>query len=377
MNDTAVIDEFPGYTFYRDGRCSNKYGQFIGKVNPDSYGNTIAFIDKNGKKHNKRIHIMIMWAFSGEPANGRDVDHINSKKDDNRYENLQYLDRKSHNIKTRKENPEIRICKARPIQGIDKDGNIKKFISIKEASEFIDSQLNIRTSYDKITNSIKKNEFYKGYKFSYSNTENLEGEIWKKPNIDGIDSYIEVSNYGRVKHKNGKITYEFNSNNKINNKAENLEWSDPVKQSVSWQCKVHLQKDGLITTFDSIKEANEFLNVKHGVHNCLSGTNKTVKGYTVVRDSEKWQMKDIDKKTSSCGTQIYQLDNDKKIIKEFPSIYSAIRELFPNLEISKYTSKSTGIRRSMICGCKSIEYYWQYKNPPENINELRKKYGRK
>lgn len=415
--ETATIDEFPGYTFYRDGRATNRYGQFIGSVSKDDgYVNT-SFNHKNGKRHKKRLHIMILWAFSGEPQNGRDVDHINGKRDDNRYENLQYLDRKSHNLKTRKDNPEVRICRSREIECINKNGNITKFISMTEASEFLFPNINRRTGYDKIINSINNNLLCNGYKLSFIENKLLDGEIWKNPDIDGLESNIEVSNFGRVKKLN-KIKDNYKQNNSryiliivkikgrnigkglhtlicsafhgkqpdwatsvnhidenpLNNNADNLEWSNASKQADSWRCKIHLEKDGKIEhTFNSIKETNEFLNLSYGINNCLTGKSKKVKGYTVIRDCEsKRKIKDIGKKNKS-GIEIYQLDDNKNIIKEYPNICAGIREVLPELDINKYPSKCGSIRQAMICKYKCMGYYWQYKNPPENIDELREK----
>ncbi len=419
VDDTATIEEFPGYTFYRDGRASNKYGQFIGTVKENGYIKAI-FSDKNGKKHNKGLHIMIMIAFSGELQNGRDVDHINCNKQDNRYENLQYLDRKSHNMKTRKENPEIRICRSRPIQCIDEDGNITKFLSVTEASRFLNPNMKIRASYERIMKLIKNKTSYNGYTLSFIE-DNIEGEIWKTPNIDSLESHIEVSNLGRIKHKTGKITSDYKPNNNgyiaiyvkingkksgkglhtlvcsafhgkqpewatsvnhidgdpLNNKADNLEWSNAKHQANSWRSKIHLMKDGIIEyTFDSIKEASEFLGVSYSIHSCLAGKAKTVKGYSVIRDSEKPKsnIRQIDKKiVNPHGKEIYKLDVNKNIIKEFPTMCAAVRELFPDLEISKYSSKFSGIYQALVSGCKFNNYYWRYKTLPDNIEELKNK----
>ncbi|NBP67067.1 MAG: hypothetical protein EBU66_20775 [Bacteroidetes bacterium] len=60
----------------------------------------------------------------------------------NRYENLQYLDVKSHMHKTRSDNVDmhlkIALSRCRRVEGIHKDGTIKTFDSIKEACIFLD-----------------------------------------------------------------------------------------------------------------------------------------------------------------------------------------------------------------------------------------------
>lgn len=419
---TATIDEFPGYTFYRDGRATNKYGQFIGHINKSGYVDT-RYTDKNGKRCHKNLHTMIMWAFSGEPPNGRDVDHINGIKNDNRYENLQYLDKRTHSQKTNKENPRSRKnVYNKPIECIDKDGNITKYDSINDMARTLEPNTKLITMTARIRKSIKNNTPWNGYTFRIYKSENIENEIWKKPNIEGIDPGIEVSNMGRLKRNTGKIISEFkprecgyirvgvkingkNVNkrlhtlvcsafhgkqpewassvnhidaNPLNNKADNLEWSDPIKQTSTFSVKVHLLKNGKIEhTFNSIKEANTFLNVSlTGVNNCLSGKNKTIKGYTVLRDPDAKEIK----KTKQKGNRIVntkniicQLDNHKNLIKEFPTAAAAVRELKPDISYSQLHSKCGSIRKAIICNFKCLDYYWSYKNPLENIDELREK----
>lgn len=412
--ETATIDDFPGYTFYRDGRASNKYGQFIGYKSKDEEYITTKIRDKDGKFHKKRMHILIMWAFSGEAPNGRDVDHKNGKRDDNRYENLQYLDRKTHNMKTRENNKNINNnYKYRNVQATDKDGNTINFKSLQEAINYFEpGNKSISTM---IKRSITNDKFYKNYKWKYLDTESLDNEIWKKPNIENIDPDIEVSNLGRIKRKGGRIQDKFSyengymrtsitingkqkhiqlhtlicsafhgkqpewatsvnhiDENKTNNKSDNLEWSNPIKQADSWRVKINLEKDGVITSFNSIKEADEFLNLSRSISSSLLNGKTVIKEYNIIRDTECKKIKARGPVTQN-GCAIYQLDENKNIIKEFPTITAAVRELLPYLDNYTYQKKSNNIKIALIRNWKALGYYWQYKNPPENIDELREK----
>lgn len=419
--ETAKLDEFPNYTFYKDGRISNKYGQFIGSV--DLYGYiTSHLVDKDGKKKMRRFHRLIMMAFSNEEANDRHVDHINGIKTDNRFENLQYLDVKAHAQKTKDDNPDMYIksgiSRHRRIQGTHIDGTIKIFNSFKEASAFIEKDKTIKNISAAISRSIKNKTLYKNYKWEYLDNDDLEGEIWRIPIIDGMKDDIEVSNLGRIKYKTGvktfgkklaggyiKVSVTINNKkcnrfihtlicsafhgkqpewassvnhkdgNPLNNKAENLEWSDPVKQADSWRSKIHLLKNDVIEhTFNSIKEANEFLNAKNGIQNCLSGRNKTCRGYTVVRDCESKEIKKRERGSHNIGVSIYQLDNDKNIIKEFPTFFSAIKEVLPHITDANIHKKSSQIKRAILGGFRAYGYYWKYVNQPENFEEMKQKY---
>ena len=136
--NTATISEFPGYTFFRNGEVKNNNGQIMGCQERDGYIKS-NFKDVHGKQHVYRLHILIMWAFSGESPNGREVDHINAIKNDNRYENLQYLTKLEHSRKTHDDNPSmVHTRSRRPIQGVHKDGTIVTFGSMKDAALFLD-----------------------------------------------------------------------------------------------------------------------------------------------------------------------------------------------------------------------------------------------
>lgn len=64
------------------------------KQSPHSGGYRVVTL-RDGKKH--YVHKLVMAAFVGE-ADGRDVNHINGDKSDNRLENLEYCDR-LHNVR--------------------------------------------------------------------------------------------------------------------------------------------------------------------------------------------------------------------------------------------------------------------------------------
>lgn len=422
-DETAKLEEFPNYTFYKDGKITNKYGQFIGSVDLCGYISS-QLVDKDGNKKMRRFHRLFMVAFSNEECNNRHVDHINGIKTDNRYENLQYLDPKTHMQKTRADNPNMNIKRGisryRAVEGIYIDGTTKVFNSVKEAFIFVEPDKNSNSS-GVISTAIKNNTLYKNYKWKYLDNDDLEGEIWKSPIIDEIKDDIEVSNLGRIKYKTGvktfgkkiaggyiKVSVRINNKNcsrsihtlvcsafhgkqpewassvnhidgnPLNNTIENLEWSDPVKQANSWRSKIHLMKNDVIEhTFNSIKEANEFLSAKNGVQNCLSGKNKTLKGYTVIRDSESNEIKKRERGSHTVGISIHQLDDHQNIIKEFPTFFSAIKEILPDTNTNNIHKRASQIKRSILGGFRAYGYYWKYVNEPENFQEMRIKYMEK
>ena len=130
-------------------------------------------------------------------------------------------------------------------------------------------------------------------------------------------------------------------------------------------------------TAESIKEANEFLGLSEnaGVRNCLIGKNKTVKGYTVIKDSNANTniSRERGSRNENGGKAIYQLDNDMNILNEFPTIISAIKEILPDVPKNKCDRKSSHITTAIIRETKAYGFYWKYKNPPENLAELKQK----
>jgi hypothetical protein len=417
--DTATIPEFPGYLFFKNGQVTNNNGQIMGSQEEDGYIKS-SFLDINGKRRVKRLHILIMWAFSGESPNGREVDHINQIKNDNRYENLQYLTKLEHSKKTHVDNPSmIHKMSRRPIQGINKDGSIVTFDSMKDAALFLEPKKDTKDIVGQLTAAIRKNYYCRNFKWKYLDTEVIEGEIWKAPNLDGLESNILVSNMERLKRDGGMITdyrnissggyiscgvkikgrnvqrkfhtlvcsafhgkqpIDMSSVNHIdeiiyNNKPENLEWSNSKNQAKTWTQEIYLTKDGETSTFKGIHNAAVFLEVSDSsIKKCLYGTMTNVKGYTITRDDTNIRTKRLlGSRNENGGTPIYQCSQDKNIIKEFPTINSAIKELFPDLELSKYSTKSKGITMAMICGTRAYNHYWAYKNPPDDIDDKKEK----
>ena len=142
--ESATISNFPGYTFYRNGEVKNKNGQLMGSDEKTGYI-TSSFVDITGKRCKKRLHILIMWAFSGEAPGDRETDHISNIRInglyDNSYSNLQYLTKLEHARKTQNDNPNtIHARSQRPIEGIHKDGSIVSFKSIGEAADFLQTE---------------------------------------------------------------------------------------------------------------------------------------------------------------------------------------------------------------------------------------------
>jgi hypothetical protein len=409
---SAKIEEYPDYTFFVDGTAMNSKGQYVGHTVAEEDYVIATWKHTSGKRHKKRMHIMIMWAFSGEAPNGRDVDHINGIKDDNRYENLQYLDKITHNAKTRSDNPKRKPQRTKAIEGVSDDETVISFPSIAQAYE----HFKVPPKSSGITRSIKTGIRFKGYRWKYV-AKHIDNEIWKQPCIDGLDKEIFVSNYGRIKHKNGRIScgrkpnggyrnvtvmvngvaknfkvhnlvcsafhgkqpdwsssVNHKNGNKLDNRVDNLEWSDPQSQAISWRVKIKLfNNNGDEQSFASIRDAANFLETStSAISNVLSGKSKTVKGYTVERHGPKRKQTKKRGQIMNGGIHVLQFDYaGKELIKEFPSIDSIVTNMFPNIDTSKKSGKRATIRYALISGHRAYGHYWRFKNPPENLTELK------
>jgi HNH endonuclease len=419
----SVLYDFPDYTFYSDGRATNKRGQFLGHTN-DKEGYVItSFKDRWGKRHKKRLHIMIMWAFSGQAPMGRDVDHKNQVKDDNRYANLQYLSRYEHRKKTLAENPGSRkkIAKRlqKPVIGYHEANNIyQRFESIRQAMIHIGEST--KTKGGNIKRSIDYGIKVKGWKFTFEDADNeaMATETWTPLHLEGRTSPLQVSNMGRVMGRNKKPTcgslnsgyYKFQlklngkstsfgvhqlvclayhgpkpdwassvnhrNENPQDNRAENLEWSNPNHQARSWRTKVNLFKDDShICSFDSISEAADFLNCSiGGVCNCLNGCTTSIKGFRVEREvtTKQRRRRKTGQMTVGCNA-VYRLDENKRDIQRYNSVMSAINEIFPDIEKNKVSGKHRCLYMACITGTRAYGHFWRLEIPPNNIEELARK----
>lgn len=96
----------PGFSGYEVSNLGNirslnyKRTKTIKKLkpgkSPDGYLKTM-ILDDNGKYRSWTIHLFVVMAFLGEKPKGKEINHINGIKTDNRLENLEYCTR-SQNI---------------------------------------------------------------------------------------------------------------------------------------------------------------------------------------------------------------------------------------------------------------------------------------
>lgn len=91
------VPGFPKYQVSNFGRVmslnSSKPKIMKPVYNQDGY--LMINLTQLGVKYNKMVHRLVLWAFEGHPK-GRQCDHINRVRDDNRLENLRWATRKEN-----------------------------------------------------------------------------------------------------------------------------------------------------------------------------------------------------------------------------------------------------------------------------------------
>ncbi|WP_024294965.1 NUMOD4 motif-containing HNH endonuclease [Lacrimispora indolis] len=106
------ISGFEGrYSISNMGRlksyCSDKYGKIISLKNQHGWYFTVNLLDQGGKRHTKRIHVMVAEVFIGEIPKGYHVHHKDGNKQNNMVSNLEIIHPMKHYKETLKEHPQI------------------------------------------------------------------------------------------------------------------------------------------------------------------------------------------------------------------------------------------------------------------------------
>lgn len=155
-------------------------------------------------------HLMMASAFPDvEPD--ENVDHIDNNGTNSVITNLQWMSRSENSKKAVKAPKKERIGK--PIYMLSKDGENKlaEFATIAQAARHVKNQLGLETNEATMQTKIgectkensKRTTAY-GYRWSFVEMPDLEGEIWKPFDLGAVT--VQVSNRGRVKNHNGIIS---------------------------------------------------------------------------------------------------------------------------------------------------------------------------
>ena len=95
-----VIEEFPNYEVsnYAEVRRVWKKHTKLKKTRLNKFGYEIVHLSRNGENKHRSIHRLVAMAFIDNPDNLPEVNHIDSNKQNNRIDNLEWVTR-SENMK--------------------------------------------------------------------------------------------------------------------------------------------------------------------------------------------------------------------------------------------------------------------------------------
>ncbi len=158
-----------------------------------------------GKQYNIARHAFIYECFNGVyDRKTHQIDHINRICTDDRLDNLEKLTLKEHGEKTKLTVSKTRaISNQRPVICVETG---QGFASVNLAGAHIDPHApeTAAKGIGKALSGYRKS--YLSLTWRYDQDENLGGEIWKGIASDEIFDSIMVSNLGRIRLKTGKIT---------------------------------------------------------------------------------------------------------------------------------------------------------------------------
>lgn len=91
MVQTKILDDFPNYVIYSDGRLWSTTNKLFMKFSatPDGYLGTV-ITNKEGKRVSIKIHRLVAIAFLPNPLNLPHVNHIDENKNNNDVTNLEW-----------------------------------------------------------------------------------------------------------------------------------------------------------------------------------------------------------------------------------------------------------------------------------------------
>lgn len=174
--------------------------RFLGTVGQERYVRP-SLMGDNNKTRSIFMHVLVATMFIPKPSDDPNltVDHIDKDRSNNKVTNLRWATKSEQKLNRDPKYKNKGIGKR--IDQLDMNG---KLIKIWDSKQSAADSVGITVSA--IYYACKKNRARSGFYWRDHVEEILPGEIWKLTAFEDLEN-VEISNYGRIKAKNGGITY--------------------------------------------------------------------------------------------------------------------------------------------------------------------------
>ena len=328
------IEDYTNYEVSTFGNVRNTITNNLLKLSKKGNYYSIGLTDKNKFKKSFRVHRLVCMSFIPNPDNKTEVNHKDKNGLNNNIVNLEW---NSHQENCIHRSNGIKICNNRNLKihklNLQTNEIIDTYNSIEEAAKWIvinKLSKNFSSANSTICVSIKNNK--KAYGFNWKKVEQiiLFNEEWREIILDNNHTRYFISSLGRLKnkksvimenykiHHSGYIYTRINYNkyaihrlvammfipnlenkpfvnhidgNKINNKADNLNWVTCYENNihnhnmgfVKYYTRKIVQYDlemNKIKEFESITGAAKELDIgKTNISGALKNRQKTAGGF--------------------------------------------------------------------------------------------------
>ena len=172
------------------------------RLNAEGYLHCILTSDEGNRKTWK-VHRIIAITFLPNPYNLPTVNHINLIRNDNRVQNLEWA---SYEYQNQHKGPS-KLQTLRRVLQVDPSTNeiVHTFEDIRDAAEYLISNKLTKSKKEiamiNLRGAIVKKKLRYTFFWTYEASTEIQNEQWK------VFENVQVSNKGRVKKKDGSITY--------------------------------------------------------------------------------------------------------------------------------------------------------------------------
>ncbi len=202
------IKRYNGYYYISDkGNVFSRYIMDHMKLQTDGNGYKYVLLQKGGKKKHSRINRLVARHFIGEIPTKYEVDHVNWQRDQNHLTNLRIV-----TMSENRKNKSMESSGKRPVIQYDENMNrLREFSSVSDAARILGLNsphiISCCRGRQKTTGRYKwQYKFFRPDKKKKIFTLRDDEEIKCLGIINGKDlSNYEVTNQGRVKHKDRKV----------------------------------------------------------------------------------------------------------------------------------------------------------------------------